>query len=268
MNTYIAYCGLDCETCEARLATVRDDDALRAKVAAHWSELNGVAITPEMINCGGCRIDGKKTVFCESLCPVRQCALEKQVQTCRDCPELPDCEKFASIKGDKAFGPRTLIVYFSLEGDTDYAARRIAAAAGADLLRLVPKKAYADKGFAKFLWGGKSAVMAERPALEPYEADLASYERIVFGFPVWASRFTPPLRTFIAEQGSGLKGKRIAAFACQSGGGAPKALAQLKEFLGIDAFEAEAVFIDPMTKRSDGTDAAIDAFARALEEKG
>ena len=25
MNDYIAYCGLDCETCEARLATVNND---------------------------------------------------------------------------------------------------------------------------------------------------------------------------------------------------------------------------------------------------
>ena len=32
MNEYIAYCGLDCETCEARLATVNNDDALRRRV--------------------------------------------------------------------------------------------------------------------------------------------------------------------------------------------------------------------------------------------
>ena len=29
LHDFIAYCGLDCETCEARLATVNDDDALR-----------------------------------------------------------------------------------------------------------------------------------------------------------------------------------------------------------------------------------------------
>ena len=38
MNQYIACCGLDCETCEARLATVNNDDALRAKVAKLWWE--------------------------------------------------------------------------------------------------------------------------------------------------------------------------------------------------------------------------------------
>ena len=53
MKKYIACCGLDCESCEARRATVNDDDSLRQKVAKEWSELNGVEITPEMINCVG-----------------------------------------------------------------------------------------------------------------------------------------------------------------------------------------------------------------------
>ena len=33
MNEYIAYCGLNCEACEARLATIHHDDALRRRVA-------------------------------------------------------------------------------------------------------------------------------------------------------------------------------------------------------------------------------------------
>ena len=70
MNEYIAYCGLDCEACEARLATVNNDNELRIKVSKEWSELNGVEITPEMINCSGCRIPGVKTVYCDSLCEV------------------------------------------------------------------------------------------------------------------------------------------------------------------------------------------------------
>lgn len=96
---YIACCGLDCETCEARLATVHNDDALRKKVAALWSELNRVEITPEMIHCDGCRMDGAKTVFCESLCAIRQCALEKGYETCAACGEMEGCGKLAMITG-------------------------------------------------------------------------------------------------------------------------------------------------------------------------
>lgn len=97
MKKYIAYCGLDCETCEARQATVNNDDELRIRVAKLWSELNGVEITPEMINCTGCRIPGVKTPYCDSLCPIRQCAMKKQVETCGSCPEMKSCEKVGAI---------------------------------------------------------------------------------------------------------------------------------------------------------------------------
>ena len=100
MNDYIAYCGLDCEKCEARLASVNDDNELRIKVSKKWSELNGVEITPEMINCSGCRIPGVKTVDCDSLCPIRQCAREKQMETCGSCPEMESCEKVGAITGN------------------------------------------------------------------------------------------------------------------------------------------------------------------------
>lgn len=97
MNKYTACCGLDCESCEARLATVNNDDALRRRVAALWSELNGVEITAEMINCSGCRIDGVKTPYCDHLCPIRACAREKALETCGACPELRSCEKLGAI---------------------------------------------------------------------------------------------------------------------------------------------------------------------------
>ena len=102
MNPYIAYCGLDCESCEARIATVNNDNSLRAKVAKEWSELNGIEITPEMINCEGCRLDGAKTVYCDSLCPVRQCARSLQMETCGSCPQMETCPKVAQILQNSA----------------------------------------------------------------------------------------------------------------------------------------------------------------------
>ncbi len=97
MKQFIAYCGLDCETCDARLATVRDDEALREKTAELWSRLNGVPITPDQINCTGCRIEGAKTPFCDRICPIRQCARGRNYETCGDCGEAETCEKLAAI---------------------------------------------------------------------------------------------------------------------------------------------------------------------------
>ena len=79
------------------MATMNNDDTLRKKVAKLWSELNGVEITPEMINCVGCRIDGVKTPYCESLCPISRCASGKRAETCGSCSEIMTCEKAGMI---------------------------------------------------------------------------------------------------------------------------------------------------------------------------
>ncbi len=108
MKTMIAYCGLDCEKCDAYLATLRDDQELREKTAKLWTALNNVPILPEQINCEGCRADGVKTVYCDSLCGIRQCALKKGVDTCGDCPDLETCQTVGAIHADNPDALRRL----------------------------------------------------------------------------------------------------------------------------------------------------------------
>lgn len=97
MEKQIAYCGLNCEKCDAYRATVQNNDALREEVARRWSELNQVPITAEMINCMGCRVDGDKTPYCESMCQIRQCALKKEMDTCGDCLNMAHCETVGAV---------------------------------------------------------------------------------------------------------------------------------------------------------------------------
>jgi hypothetical protein len=85
----IGYCGLDCEQCEAFIATRNNDDALRVKVAAEWAKSYNAPIKPEHINCTGCQSAGVKTYYCEQLCEVRKCAKTKSVNTCADCSDYP-----------------------------------------------------------------------------------------------------------------------------------------------------------------------------------
>lgn len=102
MQKLIAYCGLDCEKCDAYRATRNNDNALREKTARHWSELNHVTILPEHINCEGCRADGVKTMFCQSLCKIRQCALKKGVETCGACADMASCQLVGKIISNNA----------------------------------------------------------------------------------------------------------------------------------------------------------------------
>lgn len=52
---------------------------------------------------------------------------------------------------------KSLIVYFSLEGNTEYIAEKLAKDIEAATLKLVPKKTYHTSGFAKFFWGAEKA---------------------------------------------------------------------------------------------------------------
>lgn len=97
MKNLIACCGLDCENCDARKATINNDDALREKTARLWAEMNNAPIKAEHINCMGCRVDGVKYLYCGELCPVRKCVADKGYATCADCSGIDTCELVGEI---------------------------------------------------------------------------------------------------------------------------------------------------------------------------
>lgn len=158
---------------------------------------------------------------------------------------------------------KTAIVYYSMSGNTQQTAEKIAKELGAELICIEPVKEYPSEGARKFIWGGMKAVMGEKPELQPYQFS-GGYDRVIIGTPVWASNIAPPIRSFIHENKEALKNKRIAAFVCYAGGGADKALLKLKQALGIDTLEAELILIDPKDNPSAENDEKIMAFCRSI----
>jgi hypothetical protein len=97
MEKLIACCGLNCATCDARIATLNDDDALRAKTAEQWkAQFNVTDISIDMINCTGCSEPGVKIAHCEQ-CQIRNCVMSKGFQTCADCDQMESCTLLKNI---------------------------------------------------------------------------------------------------------------------------------------------------------------------------
>ncbi len=159
---------------------------------------------------------------------------------------------------------KILIVYYSLEGNTKYVAEKIAEQTGAEVLRLEPEKAYPAGKVTKYLWGGRSAVMGDAPKLKSYEAELSDYEMIVFGTPVWASTFAPPLRSFIKNHKEELKQKKVAFFACSAGGSAEKCFENLKRELSAGESVTSLHLTDPMWKQSEDNLVQIESFCKKI----
>lgn len=161
---------------------------------------------------------------------------------------------------------KTAIVFYSMGGNTKFAAKKIADKIDADLIEIKPVKSYPDKGLRKFIWGGKSAVMGDTPKLLPYDFDADKYDCIIFGYPVWASNFTPPIKTFIKENMEKIAEKSFAVFACSMGGGADKSIDKLKNYLLIKDFKATMSLIDPKDKPSEENEKKINIFISDLEK--
>lgn len=159
---------------------------------------------------------------------------------------------------------KTAVVYYSMSGNTEQTAEKIARQIGADLIRIEPVKEYPSTGFKKFLWGGKSAVMGDTPALQPYRFD-GDYDTIVIGTPLWAGTMAPPIKSFIKENRDKLSGKSISAFICCAGGGAEKAFEKIKAEVGTDTLSAQMILINPKEKPSDENEAKIKAFCDKLQ---
>jgi len=87
----IAYCGIICNECQAYIATQKNDENEKKRLAELWTSKE-VPLAPEDIECDGCLPKGKRlTKFC-FVCAVRKCAIEKGVRNCAYCGEFI-CDK-------------------------------------------------------------------------------------------------------------------------------------------------------------------------------
>ena len=84
---------------------------------------------------------------------------------------------------------KRLVAYFSASGTTKRAAEMLAEAAGADLYEIRPEVPYTS---ADLNWMDKKARSTvemkdptSRPAIADNDADIAAYDTIFVGFPIW-----------------------------------------------------------------------------------
>ncbi|MBA2123395.1 flavodoxin [bacterium Unc6] len=143
---------------------------------------------------------------------------------------------------------KKLVVYYSFEGNTKLIAEHIAKMINADILELKPKIEIKTKGFMKYFWGGKQAVLKTKPELLPFDKSVQDYDVLFIGTPVWAWTYTPPLNTLFTS--CHISDKKIALFCCH-GGSRGKIFDKMKKALGNNQILGEIDFQDPLKNNTD-----------------
>ena len=139
---------------------------------------------------------------------------------------------------------RTLLVYYTLEGNTGFVADVLCQYGNIDSERLNPQKEPPKEGIGKFLVGGKNALFQSDPKLLPIQADIDDYRDIILAFPIWAGTFPPAIGAFLKQYP--LQGKRIRIIACCGGGNTEKAFAKVKEKVSGSTVTGTLSLVNPL----------------------
>lgn len=116
---------------------------------------------------------------------------------------------------------KPLVVYFSATGTTAKAARTIADVTDGTLYEIVPQQAYTAKDLDWNDRQSRSSVEMNnpqaRPALKDTKLNVATYDVIFIGYPIWWDQAPRVVNTFIENHN--LKGKTLVPFATSGGSG-------------------------------------------------
>lgn len=136
---------------------------------------------------------------------------------------------------------KSLVVFYSISGNTRFIAREIQKHEKADLLELNLNK---EISFLKFFRRVSGAISDKEPQLKDYSININQYDVIYIGTPIWASHNVPALNTFLAE--NDIKNKKIAIFCCHAGRGNGKAFQNIKAKLEENDFIGELEIVNPI----------------------
>lgn len=156
---------------------------------------------------------------------------------------------------------KSVIYYYSMEGNTQSIAERIAEGTTMDVCRLVSQKSYPKNGL-KYFFGGMDVVFKRSPKLESLTKRPEGYDFIVLATPVWASSFTPAIRSFLKDHN--LSGKKIILVATSSGGDADKCFKAMKASLGESEVVGEFVVKSPIAEHEQAAGTVVEKIRKRM----
>lgn len=117
---------------------------------------------------------------------------------------------------------KRLVVYYSLSGNTEEAAKKIAEKLGADTLRLETVKEMPKSFAAQIFVGGGQVMFGHIPELRPLDKNVGEYDEIILGSPIWNSKGVPAINAFLKDESAAAKVTSL--FFLSAGGDVKKGL--------------------------------------------
>jgi flavodoxin len=142
-----------------------------------------------------------------------------------------------------ASGSRTLVAYFTRSGNTRVIAGQLHRELKADLFEILPAKPYPEDYEQTVEQARQERDAGVRPELKAKVPNIAAYDTVFLGFPIWGETAPPIIRAFLAAHD--LSGKAVRPFITHGGYGLGDSLAVLK------SHAPQARFLPPFSMEAD-----------------
>lgn len=121
------------------------------------------------------------------------------------------------------------VVFYSLSGNTQAAAKEIAEGIGADLIELKLVKLFPTEKSKQLALGGMQAMFGMKPAIQELSKNIKEYDVLILGTPIWAGTIAAPVHSFLNKYQ--VLDKIVAVFTFSGGGDNKRCIAKLSKRL-------------------------------------
>ncbi len=142
---------------------------------------------------------------------------------------------------------KTLVVYYSRTGNTKSVAEKIAQTVEADIEEIVDEKN--RRGWMGFIKAGYDATVGNKTKITETKKDPREFDWIIVGTPVWNSRPSAAVRTYLSN--NDLSGKRITVFCTSLGMGEAKAIDRTEALISTGDFTESLTILRPNENKAD-----------------
>jgi flavodoxin len=148
---------------------------------------------------------------------------------------------------------KSLVAYFSASGVTKEKAEKLAKAAGADLYEIKPEIPYSHADLNWMDPNSRSSKemkdKSSRPAMAARDANIADYDTIFVGFPIWWYVAPHIINSFL--EAYDFSGKKIVLFATSGSSGFGNTAAELKPSVSPDTEIVEGKILNGTLSEED-----------------
>jgi flavodoxin len=130
---------------------------------------------------------------------------------------LPMLAGVGTALAEDGKGNGVLVAYFTRTGNTQLLASIIARSTGADLFRIVPAQPYPEDYEAQVAQAESERERGFEPPLQERVANIARYQTVFLGFPVWGTTAPSLIRSFLSQHD--VSGKTLVPFITHGGYG-------------------------------------------------